>query len=122
MFGSAKDYMKKCSKCQRFTHNDLSESSLYGFYPGGYSSQSTAYAGPALTVTPRGSPLKDGDSPTMTARSSAHGYPSESTAYIGSYPDGFCSTPYPGYVPRYVSQIFFDHIAQFFLLVCVYEL
>ena len=43
---------------------------------------------------PSGSLLKDGDSPTMTARcqhiSGLHpdSHPSESTAYIGSYPDG----------------------------------
>ena len=32
--------------------------------------------------------------------------------------DTECSTPYPGYVPRYVSQNFFDHIAQFSSCMC----
>ena len=47
--------------------------------------QSTAYMGPTLTAIPRKSPA------TMTVRSSTHDYPSESTAYIESYPDGYLS-------------------------------
>ena len=81
----------------RVTRNNHLVSAYIGFSPDSHPSESTTYIGSHLDGYPSGSPLKDGDSPTMTARcqpiSGLHldGHLSESTAYIGSYPDGYPS-------------------------------
>ena len=48
--------------------------------------------------------------PTKTASLGSHRY------FISFVDD--CSTPYPGYIPRYESQNIFDHIAQFSSCMC----
>ena len=49
------------------THNDYSESIYNKIYLDVRPSESTIYTGPTLTAI-SGSPMKDRDSPTMTAR------------------------------------------------------